>query len=373
VKLESKEDFLRLPDIAKLMLENGEPGFLNMVNIKKFGRYGEESIDNAIGINPCAEIPLSDYEVCCLSEVFPSKCESKQEFLDALKYATFYASTIVLYPSHQERTNAIVAKNRRIGVSLSGLSEWFSQWGAAQCIRWMRDGYKEVKEQNKIMNADAGVPPSIRLTTVKPSGSISQLAGVTSGIHYPLFNYSIRRIIIEKSSPLSKLLIDHGYMYEPLVKFVPFDRYPNEFEKYSRFAPEGMVATYSDNSLVFEFPIKQSKARPVSKVSAWEQLTMAATLQREWADNAVSVTIGFDKKKEGQDLEYMLAQFAPLLKSASFLPHSDAGVYPQMPYEGITKEEYLSRIKELRPIDWDQLSGSDGKVELYCSNEQCDI
>lgn len=372
VKLETKEDFLKLPEIAELIRLNGEPGIMNMVNVREFGRYGDQLKDNAIGGNPCNEIPLYNKETCCLSEVFPSKCESKQEFMDVLRYATFYASTIVLYPSHQEETNAIVAKNRRIGVSLSGISEWFSQWGASKCIRWMRDGYKEVKEYNKIANLDAGVPPSIRLTTVKPSGSISQLVGVTSGIHYPLFNFSIRRIIIEKSSPISQLLINAGYTHEPLVKFVPFNENIEVFKKYYKFAPEGMMSTASDNSLVFEFPIKQSKARPISKVSSWEQLTMAATLSREWADNAVSVTIGFSKS-EAKDLEYMLAQFAPLLKSCSFLPHGEENIYPQMPYEGITKEEFNNRILELKPINWNLLDGSDGKFELYCSNEQCEV
>lgn len=171
-RLITRNDFLRLSNIAEIIRDNGEPGVYNAINVQKYGRYGDESYgeDPAIGINPCGEIPLESYEVCNLSEVFPSRCSSRKEFLNAVADATFYSSTISLYPTHSPDTNAVVARNRRIGVSLSGIAEWIDTWGIARCTRWLKDGYHLVRETNKNVNEEAGIPPSIRVTTIKPSG-----------------------------------------------------------------------------------------------------------------------------------------------------------------------------------------------------------
>jgi ribonucleoside-diphosphate reductase alpha chain len=94
-------------------------------------------------------------------------------------------------------------------------------------------------------------------------------------------------------------------------------------------------------------------------------------LQREWSDNMVSCTIYFDPRREGAQIEEMLAQFAPLIKSVSMLPHSKKGAYRQMPYEGITKEEYEKRLAELPKIDWESFQGSHGIELRFCTDDIC--
>ena len=89
--------------------------------------------------------------------------------------------------------------------------------------------------------------------------------------------------------------------------------------------------------------------------------------QREWSDNIVSCTVYFDPKTEGEQIEYMLAQFAPIIKSVSLLPHSEAGAYKQMPYKGISKQEYEKRLKNILKIDWGSFGGSDGIESKFCS------
>ena len=128
---------------------------------------------------------------------------------------------------------------------------------------------------------------------------------------------------------------------------------------------------YSKNTTVFEFPIYQGKTRKASSVSAWEQFSLLAMLQREWSDNMVSCTIYFDPQEEGEQIEQMLAQFAPLIKSVSMLPHTKVGAYKQMPYEGITKEEYEKRMAELPKIDWNSFRGSDGVELRFCTDDIC--
>jgi ribonucleoside-triphosphate reductase len=345
VVLKRSEEFQKLPVIAGHIRDNGEPGIMNLINVQKYARYGEESGDKAWLANPCSEIPLESFELCNLAEVFPARCGSEAAFYEALEFATFYASTVALLPTHRPETNAIVVRNRRIGVSLSGIADVLDGLGAAELTRRLRKGYTLVRSVNQRLAAEAGVPVSVRVTTVKPSGTISQLAGVSSGMHFPTFQYAIRRMRVGSTSRICALLKAAGIPNEPDL--------------------------YSANTTVFEFPIDQGKTRKAASVSAWEQFAFLAMLQREWSDNMVSCTVYFDPETEGAQIEHMLAQFAPVIKSVSMLPHSAAGAYKQMPYEGITKEAYEERLARLPKIDWSSFGGSDGLDSRFCTDESC--
>jgi ribonucleoside-triphosphate reductase len=347
VILENTADFEHLPEIARRILNNGEPGIMNKINVQKYGRYGERAEDRAWLSNPCSEIPLESFELCNLAEVFPSRCEDEADFYTALEYATFYASTVALLPTHRPETNAIVVRNRRIGVSLSGVADLLDELGATELTRRLRKGYRIVKSANESWAAAAGVPASIRVTTIKPSGTISQLAGVSSGMHFPTFQYAIRRMRVGNTSPIHRVLTEAGVPNEP--------------------------DTYSDNTTVFEFPIDQGKTRKAASVSAWEQFAFLAMLQREWSDNMCSCTIFFNPDSEGHQVEHMLAQFAPVIKSVSMLPHSETGAYAQMPYEGISRETYEKRVAAMPRIDWKRFGGSDGIEHKFCSNDSCEL
>ena len=350
-RLETHEHFKRLPEIANGVRLNGEPGFFNLVATQKFGRFGREMPDKATALNPCAEIPLEHREVCNLAEVFPTRCQSDSDIQRAMRLATLYTSTVSLLPTHSRSTNNVIARNRRIGVSVSGVAEWVHDIGAAAMTRSLRDGYNVVRAENKRLASEAGVPESIRVTTVKPSGSISQLAGCSSGIHSPTFKYAIRRMRVPAKSAVAKALAEAGYQHEPDV---------NE---------PGVTE-------VIEFPIDQGKAPPAHEVSVWEQALMACTFQREWADNSVSVTLYFDKEREGHELERLFGQIAPMMKSFSASPHTRVeggkAPYPQMPYEEITHEEYLKRKAALKHVDWSAFRG-DGQDEKYCTGDICMI
>lgn len=348
------EDFSFIPNLASRIIDNGEPGIINLYNIQKFGRYGKELKDDAYLVNPCAEISLQSFELCNLSEVFPNRCKNTTDFDNALRYATFYSSTVSLLPTHRPETNAIVAKNRRIGVSISGIAQWVSykkdsSWGEMDYTRMtqiLRNGYHIVKNTNKALADLAGIPASIRLTAIKPSGSISLLTGATSGIHYPVSRYAIRRIRIADNSPLIKPLVEAKVPYEK--------------------------DSYSDNTLVFDFTIDHGDLRSCDQVSPWEQFSLVAMFQRCWSDNMVSATIYFDKEKDALDVEKMLAMYIPTLKSVSMLPHSGHG-YKQAPYEPINKEEYERRLKTAILPNFDNVSGIVPEGSYFCTSESCEF
>jgi ribonucleoside-diphosphate reductase alpha chain len=212
--------------------------------------------------------------------------------------------------------------------------------------RILREGYKIVKDENTRLAKGAGVPPSIRVTTIKPSGSISLLAGATAGVHYPVSRYAIRRMRIGNDSPLVPALKEANIPHEP--------------------------DTYSDNTLVFEFAIDHGDVRPVDKVSPWEQFSIVAMLQRCWADNMVSATVYFDKEKDADDVEKLLAMFIPVLKSVSMLPHSGHG-YAQAPYEPITIEEYETRLAVYSKPKFASVKGSVPLGSKFCDGDSCDL
>lgn len=707
VVLDTSPSFEYLPSLAVNINNNGEPGIINLINVQKYGRVGKRRDDAATGFNPCAEIPLESKELCCLVEVFPTHCESIYEFWDVLEFATFYASTVSLLPTHDPETNAVMARNRRIGVSVSGIADWLDATNLSQVTMALRKGYEEhVAPTNTRLAREAGVPASIRLTTVKPSGcwkadslvssqegifrfdeivdasipswqgvklatnahtrqgnslitrgfnngtvptkkittsdgfelevslqhplcvldpndkmvwkkaselkigdrllarlgqydkqtdasliplvwegdgrskpfhgtnkmhpelawfiglffgdgsvhakgirisfnrkeadlvnwlsafverefglhatvdddhsfyvnsvhllswlkingllkefshklrvpfvirtsssesitsfiggfwradgshfnqtnwtlcsvskefaqemgiisravgfnvhlknagpggkgsndrwilsmrssdktkdryrskdfrkraystdlwvdplstivdsesltldvevddvheytaqsfvshnTISLLAGVSPGMHWPIAHYAIRRIRIADNSPLIPILEKAGYYNE--------------------------VDTYSDNTLVFEFPVYvgNGQTRPVSEVSVWEQASLVAMLQREWADNAVSNTLTF-RRDEARQIERVLAAFAPSIKSMSMLPDQDERAqeqglkYAQPPYTAITKEQYEDTQGTLRALDWRALGGYNGVGEEFCDSDACEI
>jgi ribonucleoside-diphosphate reductase alpha chain len=350
----SYKDFSYIPNLAARIKDNGEPGMINLYNMQKFGRYGKLSPDRASLVNPCGEIALENFELCNLAETFPPRCKNAKNFYKALEFATFYASTVSLLPTHRPETNAVVGRNRRIGVSISGIAQWASGevpelWGPMNYTKmttFLREGYHIVKNTNIRLAEDAGVPASIRVTTVKPSGSISLLAGVTPGVHYPVSRYAVRRIRIGKDSPLIPSLIEAGVPHED--------------------------DTYTDNTLVFEFAIDHGEVRPCEEVSPWEQFSLVAMMQRCYADNCVSATIYFDKTKDGPDVEKMLAMFIPILKSVSMLPHSGHG-YSQAPYSPCTKEEYEKRRASYKIPDFDKVKGNVPVGSKYCTSGKCTL
>ena len=367
---EKSSDFKEyIPKIVDNIFNIGEPGLINMVNIKNFGRVAphefckntrESEPDYARLTNPCGEIPLESYELCNLVEVFPTRCVDEngkfnvEIFNKSLEYATFYSSTVALLPTHYEVTNSVIARNRRIGVSLSGVALFYDNESVSEITRYLRDGYKIIRNMNKLLAKESGVAESIRVTTIKPSGTISLLSGVPPGMHFPPFRYAIRRVRIAKNNDISDILIKNGVYYEQDL--------------------------FSDNTLVFEFPIDHGDVRPSEEITPWEQFSILSLLQREWSDNMVSSTITFDKNKTTPlELEKAIAAFSPLIKSCSLLPHSDTGAYKQMPYEGITKEVYLEKLSKIKRIDWSELNKNNeiikGDIGMpkYCDGISCEL
>lgn len=295
----------------------------------------------------CGEQPLENKELCTLVETFPARCRTEKAFYRACEFATFYASTVTLLPTNTPETNAVMQRNRRIGVSISGVADWIAQIGYGHIERILHEAYALVRRINLGLAREAGVPESIRVTTVKPGGTVPIVAGSSSGMNYPPYLFAIRRIRVGEHTPIADFLLNSGMFFEPDL--------------------------YSKNTLVFSFPIKAQSDLSARQVSAYHQFQLLECLQRDWSDNAVSTTIYYDPETESHLIGDLLREFVPKVKSVSMLPHTDEGVYPQSPYQGITEEEYREMRANLPEIDWRQFSGSDGQDERYCTTDKCEF
>jgi len=334
-----------LEDILEQVRSNGEPGFFFLDQVQKYGRMGELSPDPATLCNPCAEIPLESMELCNLAEVFPSRCQGPRQLQRAIKAATFLAHTVSLLPTHSEWTNEIIARNRRIGVSLSGIADWMARDGWNSVRSQLRSMYGEVKRYATSLARESGVPAPIRLTTVKPSGTVSLLAGVSAGMHWPIARHAIRRMRVAAESPVADVLSRGGLPCEPDVT--------------------------DPDTMVFEFPVQYRSLEVQSQVPVFAQLSLLAALQEDWSDNMVSATIHFDLEREGQLLASLLKHFSPKLKSVSFLPVTSSQIWPQMPIEAISEPDWHKRVHDIRSLDWSRLNVEVSEPENYCTKDTC--
>jgi len=346
-----KTDYRKfMSSIAK----NGEPGVVWLENIRKFGRTAdpENYIDKfAAGVNPCSEQTLESYELCCLVETFPSRHSSFEEYKETLKYAYLYAKTVTLMPTHWEETNAVMMKNRRIGTSMSGIIDAFVKHGRRNMLDWADKGYKYLKELDETYSNWLCIPKSIKITSVKPSGTVSLLPGVSPGIHYPHSEFYIRRVRIASNSPLVEPLKKAGYNVEISVYGA------NQDEK--------------NKTSIISFPVwEKNFIRKKEDATIWEQVKNAVDFQRFWADNNVSITVTF-KENEKDQIASVLEAYEDTLKAISFLPLENHG-YSQAPYTEITREEYLRYSSSLKEPDFSVVT-TNAIGESYCSNDVCSL
>lgn len=169
--LQSDEDFNNLNEIADRVRRGIDIGYINRRNMP-LGRIGksDEGVlkDRAIGFNPCGEQPLEDKEVCTLAEHVPTQCSTLEQATKAAEYATVYASTVTLLPTHREETNAVLLRNRRIGVGIIDYTGLVHKRGLNKTISYLKQTYKHVRKVNEWLACEAGIPISIRVSTVKP-------------------------------------------------------------------------------------------------------------------------------------------------------------------------------------------------------------
>jgi ribonucleoside-triphosphate reductase (thioredoxin) len=344
-----------LDPIVEGIARNGEPGVVWLDVSRQYGRLVDppNNKDYRVeGYNPCAEQSLESYEMCTLVETYLNRHENLEDYKRTLKFAYLYAKTVTLLPTHWSETNGIMQRNRRIGTSMSGVANFADNRGLPTLREWMDEGYKTIKYYDTNYSEWLGIRESIKTTTIKPSGTVSILAGESPGVHWtPGGKYFMRTIRFGNSDPMLPLFKMANYKVEPASE-----------------NPETTSVVY--------FPIKSESKRAEKDVSIYEKMALAAYAQRYWSDNSVSVTISFNPETESEAVGTVLHLYDGQLKTVSFLPSGNF-TYLQMPYQQITEEEYVNEGEmKLFPIDFAGVyagMAADAIGEAYCSTDACEV
>ena len=343
-----------LSSLTDAIANNGEPGVVWMDVSRKYGRLidppnGKDR--RAKGYNPCAEQTLESGECCTLVELFMNRHTDIKDFQQTAKIAFLYAKTVTLLSTHWEKTNAIMQRNRRIGCSVSGVADFTDTNSMTVLRQWLNDTYKTVQSYDESYSEWLCVRQSIKTTTVKPSGTVSILAGASPGAHWsPGGTFFDRAIRFSMDDPMVLLFENAGYRVETDVA-----------------NPETTVVVF--------FPVKSGARRSEKDVSLFEKANLAVLLQRYWSDNSVSVTLTFNPETEKDHVGTILHMHEGQLKTVSFLPSGNF-VFPQMPYTQIFEGDFEAAQYKLMRVDLEPIYqglGREAIGEAYCSTDSCEI
>jgi len=336
----------------------GEPyGFFNLPLSQKFGRLKDGPMkdsslyptdeDNVVGTNPCGEISLASYECCNLSELYLNNITSKEELILSAKLLYKTQKAIAALPFIHEETNKIVHKNMRLGLGVTGICQSLDK------IEWLDACYKELRKFDKEWSKERGWNRSIKLTTIKPSGTLSLLGGSTPGVHPAYSKYYIRRVRMASNDFLVSYCRDLGYHVEYIVNFDGSENHDTVVVEFPCETPDG--ALFADDMGVIK------------------QLEMVKKLQEVWSDNAVSVTAYYSEEELNNLKKWLAENYENGIKSVSFLLRQKHG-FKQAPYEEITKEVYESKKSKVKPIVIINQNIGDQVLEgIECEGGACPI
>lgn len=280
---------------------------------------------NVIGTNPCGEVPMESHEACNLAEQFLPNIADVQELGSVASLLLRAAKAIGGLEYWHPKSNEVIHRNRRIGIGITG----FHQAPHMHDPSIFDAVYNHLEEEDRQLSKEMKCPTSIKLTTVKPSGTLSLVAGVTPGGHAAYSPFYIRRMTLAANSPLVEPIRRHGYKVTPKINI-----------------DGGM----DYGTLMAEFPIKVPKGTKCANAyTAIEQLETQRFLQTYWADNSVSQTVYYKHEELPEIRAWLRENYAHHVKSTSFLLHSEHG-FLQAPYEEINEDQYLELRSKCRPI-----------------------
>lgn len=338
--------------------KSGERGIFNRAAaVKKAQSGGRRDHTKIVGVNPCAEITLRSAGLCNLSEVVIRKEDSLETLCDKVRIATIigtYQSMLTDFRYVRGIWKKNQEEERLLGVSLTGIMDHptLSQTNDTTAF-WLKRMKETAVMVNEIWAKKLGINPSVAITTIKPSGTVSQLVDCASGIHPRYSEHYIRTVRADKKDPLAQLMRQQGFPVEDCVS-----------------KPE--------STDVFSFPVS-APAHAVMRDgrSALEQLEHYLLFQQHWSEHNVSITV-YVKDFEWLGVGDWVYRHFDQLSGVSFLPHSEHN-YQQAPYTECTREQYEDLLGVMPSFDWEALTNfekDDSTVnvkELACSAGVCEL
>jgi ribonucleoside-diphosphate reductase alpha chain len=337
--------------------KSGERGIFNRVAAtKKASSNGRRDVEGfEYGTNPCGEIILRSKGLCNLSEVVIRENDTLDTLKEKVRVATIigtFQATLTNFRYLRSDWRRNQEEERLLGVSMTGIMDHpvLSQ-PTDECIKWLTELKEYAIKVNKEWSDKLGIPQSAAITTVKPSGTVSQLVGCSSGIHPAYSQYYIRTVRMDNKDPLTVFFKGAGVPNEPDV-------------------------TKPSDITIFSFPQKGTESGVTrNETNAIEQLKLYSVYQKHWTEHNPSITVYY-KDDEFLNIGAWIYNNFSDVSGVSLLPHSDH-VYKQAPYQEITKEEYDTFVASFPVIEWGNLKEEEdtttGTQELSCTAGACEV
>lgn len=343
---------------------SGERGIFNRAgSIQKILKLGRRDHRYDFGANPCAEIILRPRGLCNLSEAVVRANDGAAELREKVRLAAIigtWQSTQTRFQFLDPEWAQNAEEERLLGVSLTGIYDnalMRGDHGLGPLSIELHQMKSVVIRENRMTAHDIGINPSVATTTIKPSGTVSQLVNSPSGIHQGHSEFYIRRVTGDNKDPVTQFMVDAGIPWEPHAA-----------------KPQQMT--------VFSFPVRLGKGTVTrDDVTAIQHLQLVKTYNEHWSEHAVSCTISV-KEAEWPSVGGWVFDHFDALAGVSFLPHfTGDSSYKQMPYETITEAQYQVMVEAMpKHLDWSRLAdyerGIDsvtGTREMACVGNTCEI
>jgi len=353
------------PDMSTFMEEwkalydskSGERGIFNRVAAKRAAEdTGRRNVDHEFGTNPCGEIILRPFGFCNLSEVIVRHGDTEEQLQRKVEIAAIigtFQSTLTNYRYIRKQWTINAEEERLLGVSMTGIMDHELLATSARATEKLLERLKtHAITTNSNWASTLGIAPSAAITTVKPSGTVSQLVDSASGIHPRYSDYYTRTVRADSKDPLALFMQASGF--------------PVETDVMNR------------NNLVFSFPVKAPEnAVKRNDRTALEQLEHYLVFKKYWCEHNPSITV-YVREDEWLEVAAWVYKNLEFLGGVSFLPHNDHA-YQQAPYQEISKEEYLKAKASFPEVDWaefDKYEIDDATVsmkEMACVAGHCEI
>ncbi len=339
--------------------QSGERGLFNREGVRNAAPARRRG-DLLVGTNPCGEIALRNMGLCNLTDVVIKPHDTEADIRHKVRIAAIigtWQSTLTEFPYVRPGWRENAEDERLLGVGLTGIygNRLFNNPNDPRLSQRLDSLRNSAVQMNARWAETLGINPAAAVTTIKPSGTVSQLTGVASGIHPLYAPYYIRTVRGANTDPLVQLMKDSGVPHEPDV-----------------MAP--------DKTTVFSFPIAAPKhAVTRTDVSALDHLALYKVYREHWAEHTVSITVNV-KPEEWVAVAAWVYENWNSLAGVSFLPYSEH-TYQQAPYTEVSADEYEAAVAKMpKSVRFEDLAfyeredGTTGARELACSSDTgCEV
>ena len=332
----------------------GERGIINKEALREKAEECGRDFEGDYLLNPCGEAILRDTGgLCNLTEVIIRPDDTLRELQNKVKWATILGtvqSTLVDFRYLRRVWSKNQEEERLLGVSLTGIMD-HPAMSDVSCVSWLQKLKEVAVETNREWAKALGIPTSRQLTLVKPSGTVSQLVGTSSGIHPRYSPYYFRRVTQDKKDPLTDLMV-----------------------------AEGVPHVTRGEKVVFSFPIKSPVGAVTARnVGALSQLELWKTYRKYYCEGNPSQTIYYTDE-DFLDIQAWIWKNFNHIGGLSFFPLDDT-IYDKeaQPYLEISEEEYEEALSKFPEINWGRLTefetedGTGLEVERACAGGACEL